>query len=150
MPSRRRTALLALGSAVAAAALLGTPAVALGAPPEYTPGADGAGDPYFPLAGNGGTDVVHYDLDLEYTPPAPAPAPLQGRLDGVATIDLVPTQDLSRFNLDLRGLTATEVTVSGKPATFTQTTNELVITPTKKVKEGKKTPESKAPTRRAR
>lgn len=139
MPSRRRTALLALGSAVAAAALLGTPAVALGAPPEYTPGSDGAGDPYFPLAGNGGTDVVHYDLDLEYTPPAPAPAPLQGRLDGVATIDLVPTQDLSRFNLDLRGLTATEVTVSGKPATFTQTTNELVITPTKKVKDGKKT-----------
>jgi aminopeptidase N len=95
------------------------------------------GDPYFPLAGNGGIDVVHYDLDLDYTPAAPAPAPLEGRLDGVAVIDLLPTQDLSRFNLDLRGLTATAVTVAGKAATFTQTTNELVITPTKKVKSGK-------------
>lgn len=137
MPSRRRNTLLALGSAVAAIALLGAPSVAVAAPPEYTPGADGAGDPYFPLAGNGGTDVVHYDLDLDYTPAPPDPAPLEGRLDGVATIDLVPTQDLSRFNLDLRGLTATEVTVAGKPATFTQTTNELIITPTKKVKAGK-------------
>jgi aminopeptidase N len=137
MPSRRRTALLAFGSAVAAIALLGAPAVALGAPAEYTPGADGVGDPYFPLAGNGGIDVVHYDLDLDYTPAAPAPAPLEGRLDGVAVIDLLPTQDLSRFNLDLRGLTATAVTVAGKAATFTQTTNELVITPTKKVKSGK-------------
>ena len=137
MPSRRRNTLLALGSAVAAIALLGAPSVAVAAPPEYTPGSDGAGDPYFPLAGNGGTDVVHYHLDLDYTPAPPDPAPLEGRLDGVATIDLVPTQDLSRFNLDLRGLTATEVTVAGKPATFTQTTNELVITPTKKVKAGK-------------
>ena len=134
---RRRSALLALGSAVAAMALMGAPSVALAAPPEYGPGSDGAGDPYFPLAGNGGIDVVHYDLDLEYTPAPPEPAPLEGRLDGVATIDLVPTQDLSRFNLDLRGLTATAVTVAGKVATFTQTTNELVITPTKKVKAGK-------------
>ena len=76
MPSRRRTALLALGSAVAAVALLGTPAVALGAPgdpgsPRYGQGSDGAGDPYFPLAGNGGTNVLHYDLDLDYTPAPP-------------------------------------------------------------------------------
>jgi aminopeptidase N len=137
MPSRRRNALLALGSAVAAIALLGAPSVALAAPPVYTPGSDGAGDPYFPLAGNGGIDVVHYDLDLDYTPAPPEPAPLEGRLDGVATIDLVPTQDLSRFNLDLRGLDATAVTVAGKVATFTQTANELVITPSKKVKAGK-------------
>lgn len=139
MPSRRRNALLALGSAVAAIALLGAPSVALAAPPVYTPGSDGAGDPYFPLAGNGGIDVVHYDLDLDYTPAPPEPAPLEGRLDGVASIDLVPTQDLSRFNLDLRGLDATAVTVAGKVATFTQTANELVITPSKKIKEGKPT-----------
>lgn len=135
---RRRSALLAVGSAVAAIALVGAPSAALAAPPVYSPGDDGAGDPYFPLTGNGGYDVVHYDLDLDYTPAPPDPAPLAGRLDGVATIDLVPTQDLSRFNLDLRGLTATSVTVAGKGATFTQTENELVITPTKKVKDGKK------------
>lgn len=138
MPSRRRTA-LALGSAVAAIALLAAPISATAEPSPYTPGADGAGDPYFPLAGNGGTDVLHYDLDLDYTPAPPDPAPIEGHLDGVATIDLVPTQNLSRFNFDLRGLTATVVTVSGKPATFTQTANELAITPTKKLKAGKKT-----------
>ena len=28
-------------------------------------GAPGAGDPYFPLAGNGGYDVSNYDLTLD-------------------------------------------------------------------------------------
>ncbi len=140
MPARRSVPpVLALAAAGIAVVALCGPAPALAAPPQYGDGADGIGDPYFPLAGNGGTDVVHYHLDLDYTPPDPDPALLEGRLDGVATIDLVPTQNLSRFNLDLRGLTATEVTVAGKPATFTQTDNELVITPTKKVKAGKRT-----------
>jgi hypothetical protein len=51
------------------------------------------GDAYFPFAGNGGYDVQHYDLRLTYTPPPPAPAPLVGHLDAVATIDLVATRD---------------------------------------------------------
>ncbi|MET0836284.1 MAG: M1 family peptidase, partial [Thermoleophilaceae bacterium] len=100
-------------SGALAAVLVGTWALALSAGPtaaqsgplgpRYTAGTPGAGDPYFPFAGNGGYDVQHYDLDLTYTPPAPAPAPLVGQLSGVATIDLVATQDLDRFNLDLRG-----------------------------------------------
>lgn len=84
--------------------------------PRYTAGASGAGDAYFPFAGNGGYDVQHYDLDLTYAPPAPEPAPLEGRLDGVATIDLTATQDLDRFNLDLRGMEVRSLTVNGKPA----------------------------------
>ena len=28
----------------------------------FTPGAPGAGDPFFPLAGNGGYEVRHYSL----------------------------------------------------------------------------------------
>ena len=32
------------------------------------PGAPGIGDPYFPLDGNGGYDVEHYDLDLTVRP----------------------------------------------------------------------------------
>ena len=83
---------------------------------KYIAGAVGAGDAYFPHAGNGGFDVQHYDLDLEYAPPDPDPAPLVGHLDGVATIDLVATQDLDRFNLDLRGLDVESVTVNGKSA----------------------------------
>ncbi|QKJ20699.1 M1 family metallopeptidase [Microbacterium hominis] len=84
--------------------------------PRYAPGAEGVGDPYFPYSGNGGYDVAHYDLDLDYTPPAPAPALLEGQLTGVATIDIVATQDLDRFNLDLRGMTASALSVNGKPA----------------------------------
>lgn len=141
--SPHRPVLLALGSAVAALALLAGPSLAVAAPgnpgsPRYGQGSDGAGDPYFPLAGNGGTDVLHYDLDLDYTPPAPDPAKLEGQLKGVATIDLVATKDLDRFNLDLRGLTATRVTVGGKPMGFDQTKNELVITPRPKLKAGKR------------
>jgi aminopeptidase N len=91
---------------------------AQGAPggPRYTAGAAGAGDAYFPFAGNGGYDVQHYDLDLTYTPPAPAPAPLVGQLSGVATIEVVATQDLDRFNLDLRGMNVQAITINGKRA----------------------------------
>ena len=84
--------------------------------PRYIAGAAGAGDAYFPFAGNGGYDVQHYDLDLTYTPPGPAPAPLVGQLSGVATIDLVATQDLDRFNLDLRDMDVQAITVNGRPA----------------------------------
>jgi len=104
----------------AALALLLAPVASSAAPgpgPRYTAGASGAGDAYFPYAGNGGYDVEHYDLDLTYAPPAPAPAPLTGRLDGVATIRLTATQDLDRFNLDLRGLDVSRVTVDDRPAT---------------------------------
>jgi aminopeptidase N len=90
-------------------------------------GAPGAGDAYFPFAGNGGYDVRHYDLALTYTPPAAEPAPLVGQLEGVATIELVPTRDLARFNLDLRGLDVRSITVDGSrlrevspPATSTE------------------------------
>ena len=99
------------------AGALALPAVATAAPePRFTAGAAGAGDAYFPFAGNGGYDVEHYDLDITYTPPPSAPAPLVGQLDGVATISLVAAQDLDRFNLDLRGLEVQAVTVDGKAA----------------------------------
>ena len=35
---------------------------------KFSPGAPGIGDPYFPLDGNGGYDVSHYDLNFEYDP----------------------------------------------------------------------------------
>ena len=103
---------------VGALVLPGGAAAAQGAPggPRFTAGAAGAGDAYFPFAGNGGYDVRHYGLDITYTPPAPAPAPIAGQLRGVATIDLVATHDLDRFNLDLRGMDVQTVTVNGKRA----------------------------------
>ena len=99
-----------LGMAGGAAAAPGKPGE-----PRFTAGAEGAGDEYFPYSGNGGYDVQHYDLNITYEPPAPEPAPLEGELEGIATIDLVALQDLDRLNLDLRGLEVTAVTVNGKP-----------------------------------
>lgn len=132
----------ALVAALAVASLTAAPLAATAAPgrpgePRYAEGSAGAGDPYLPEAGNGGIDVQHYSLDLTYAPPAAAPAPLEGELEGVATITLAATQDLQAFHLDLRGLRASRVTVDGKPASFRhEGANELVISPRPKLKAG--------------
>ena len=124
MGSLARTSRMLVAAGLAAAVLASAGAVAAPteAGPRFTAGADGVGDPYFPFAGNGGYDVTHYDLDIDYEPPVatvpPTPlAQLRGRLEGVATIDLVARQDLDRFNLDLRGMTVSALTVNGKRAT---------------------------------
>ena len=64
------------------------------------PGSAGLGDSYFPLYGNGGYDVGHYDLHIRYSPGS-------DRLIGDATITAQATMDLSRFNLDFVGLETT-------------------------------------------
>lgn len=88
-----------------------------------TPGAAGAGDPYYPEDGNGGYDVAGYDISITYDPGST-------RLDGDATITATATQPLSRFNLDLFALSASEVEVDGRKATFTrESRHELVVTP---------------------
>ena len=91
-----------------------------------TVGATGGGDPYFPRQGNGGYDVGHYDLAVGYTPASK-------RLTGVAKIAATATQDLSRFDLDLRpNLVVSQVLVDGRAARFSQPASlqqELVITP---------------------
>jgi aminopeptidase N len=89
---------------------------------EPTPGAPGIGDPYFPLDGNGGYDVAHYDLDLRYDPATDV-------LSGTATVEATATQDLSALNLDLVGLEVRSVTVDGEPATWTRDGGELTVTP---------------------
>ena len=60
---RRNTAVV-----VAAAAVLATAPGTAQAQHEYTPGAPGIGDPYFPLDGNGGYDVAPYGLQVAYDP----------------------------------------------------------------------------------
>lgn len=122
---------LLLGAAVGVSAAPGDPGS-----PRFGPGADGAGDPYFPLSGNGGYDVTHYDLALDYEPPGPEPAPLEGALDAVATISITPTQDLDQFNLDLRGLDVESVVIRGRPMRFTHDGDELVVTPRPKLRAG--------------
>jgi aminopeptidase N len=92
------------------------------AAPSGEPGASGVGDPYFPDLGNGGYEVDHYDLDLTWAADA-------GVLAGRATISATATQDLSRFDLDLRGMEVSAVTVDGKPAAVDRADRELVVTP---------------------
>ncbi len=86
------------------------------------PGAAGVGDPYFPRAGNGGYDVAHYRLWLDYDPET-------DRLEGTARIRAAATQALSSFNLDLDGLEVRSITVDGSAATWTRDRGELTVTP---------------------
>jgi aminopeptidase N len=113
----RRPLVVAVVAAVSASVLVG--ATALAAP---SPGAAGIGDPYYPLYGNGGYDVGHYDIDVTYTPST-------DRLVGHTVITASATQRLTRFNLDL-ALTASAVRVNGVVATFAAPNkHELVVTP---------------------
>jgi hypothetical protein len=92
-------------------------------------GAAGVADPYYPLDGNGGYDVRHYDLDVGYDPPS-------DRLTGIATITAKATQNLSRFDLDLVGLTVRSITVNGGAATWRRDGQELVVTPARGLRQG--------------
>jgi hypothetical protein len=117
---------VALGGALALALV---PVTAQGSTPNFRPGAAGVSDPYFPLDGNGGYDVQHYDLDVSYDPPT-------DRLTGIATITATATQDLSRFDLDLVGLTVRSITVNGRAATWQRSGQELVVTPARGLRKG--------------
>jgi aminopeptidase N len=115
---RIRTPMLAI-VALAVVAVAASPAGAGVA----TTGSNGIGDPYYPLYGNGGYDVRHYDLDVTYDPDT-------DHLTGIARLTLVPKADLSRFNLDFVGLRVHAMTVAAAPATWTRTLHhELVVTP---------------------
>ncbi|GAA4042302.1 M1 family metallopeptidase [Streptomyces shaanxiensis] len=101
--------------------------LAAAAPPS--PGSPGAGDPYFPLAGNGGYHVGHYDLTLRYDP-------VSRHLDGKAVLYARATQKLSRFNLDLNGLKITGLTVDRDKAGFSRDGQELTVTPRRTLHKG--------------
>jgi aminopeptidase N len=105
-----------LALTVLVAALFAAPADA------QTPGAAGIGDPYFPLAGNGGYEVDHYDLGLKVRPKV-------DRVKAVATISATATQSLSSFNLDFRGLKVTFASVNGQPASVARRGAEMTVTP---------------------
>src|SRR3954464_4681226 len=104
----RRAALPVALTALSVATL--APAVSAA---SFTPGAPGVGDSYFPLEGNGGYDAGHYSVNLSYTPKT-------NRLSGKVTLPARATQNLSSFDLDLKGLTVTSVKVNGRKATFSR------------------------------
>ncbi|NKY84117.1 M1 family metallopeptidase [Nocardia veterana] len=86
-------------------------------------GSSGLGDPYYPEDGNGGYDVRHYDVAIDYDPPS-------RHLTGTATIDAVSTQALRAFNLDYAGPDVRRVAVNNLPAGFDRHgEHELTVTP---------------------
>ncbi|MEV6292201.1 M1 family metallopeptidase [Streptomyces sp. NPDC051896] len=115
----RSVRLVPAAAALLALALTGT---ACDAGVHGTPGGSGVRDPYFPKAGNGGYDVEHYDLTLDYTPAT-------RRLTGTAVITARATQGLSAFDLDLAGLHVDSITVEGKEARFNRAGQELTVRP---------------------
>ena len=81
------------------------------------------GDSLYPGLGNGGYDVSHYTVTLEVDVDG-------NRIAGHARIEAHATQHLSSFNLDLRGLSVTAVTVNGRAARFARNGFEMTILPT--------------------
>jgi len=116
-----RGALLAL---VAAAAL------GASSPGAAAVGSSGLGDPFFPKAGNGGYDVLHYGLELRFRP-------AKRHLGGSAAIRARALQRLDRFDLDLRGFRVRAVRVDGIPATFSRSGQELVVSPDAAMRNGR-------------
>ncbi|MFE1952712.1 M1 family metallopeptidase [Streptomyces sp. NPDC059524] len=123
-PTTRRTLLKGAGVAALAVPLFAAPAWATGFDPK--PGSDGVGDPLFPTLGNGGYEVVHYDLTFDFTP-------VTYDFTGVVKMNARATQDLSAFNLDTDGHTIESVTVNGRPAqhalSLGKSGQELTVTP---------------------
>ncbi|MEV7615777.1 M1 family metallopeptidase [Streptomyces sp. NPDC089799] len=111
------------------AALLALTTGCTGSTVQGRPGAAGLRDPFFPKAGNGGYDVSHYDLAIDYRPDS-------GRLSGTAVITARATQGLSSFNLDLSGLDVEDVKVQDASARFNRTGQELTVRPAEDLKKG--------------
>jgi aminopeptidase N len=128
MRSRRQLVLVLAGVLMLSACTADNSATS---PPMHpTAGAEGAGDPYYPEDGNGGYDALDYHVDVGYDPAS-------GHLDGDTTVTAKATQDLSRFDLDLRGLDVRSVDVDGRPAKFSrEKAFELVITPAQPLRSG--------------
>ena len=62
-------------------------------PPDVT-AAEGLGDSFYPYLGNGGYDVLRYDIDINVDPAA-------NTIQALTTITARAAEELSAFNLDL-------------------------------------------------
>ena len=127
----RPSLLLASGAAALVCSVgVVAPASADGSAPS--PGSAGLGDRLYPLLGNGGYDVLDYNLRVLY----PRKDPKQTVL-GDVTITAVAAQNLSSFDLDFGGDSVGAVTVNGRSARFSRSGDELVVTPRHFLRKGK-------------
>ena len=81
---------------------------------------DGVGDSFYPFLGNGGYDVLHYDITLDVEPAERA-------IEAVTTITARSTEPLVTYSLDLHELDVAAVTVDGVDAAFSRYGHELAV-----------------------
>ena len=110
VPLRRLVGVSLLAALLAPLAVPAPPSAVAEPVPAPVLGAATGGDRYFPLDGNGGYDVEHYDLGVRYHPG-------RDRLRGRARLEAVATTDLRGFHLDL-ALTPDAVRVPGHRVSF--------------------------------
>ncbi len=84
--------------------------------------AEGLGDSFYPFLGNGGYNVLHYDIDLDVDTEMNA-------ISASTTIEALAVEDLEAFNLDLSGLQVHSVAVDGATAEFSRYGHELSVQP---------------------
>ena len=90
--------------------------------------ANGVGDSFYPLLGNGGYDVLRYNITMNVDTDA-------NELSALVHITARATEDLEEFNLDLSGLDVLAVVVANPDASeavdaeFTRTGTELTVRP---------------------
>lgn len=82
--------------------------------------ATGLGDELFPGLGAPGVDVISYDVVLDVDVVA-------GGFDAQVAVTAAVDLDVDQLVLDARDFAVDTVTVDGKPATFEQTTDDVVI-----------------------
>jgi aminopeptidase N len=87
---------------------------------ESAPGSTRSGDSLFPGMGNGGYDVAHYDIDLAWRP-------RNKRIEATTTIIASAQQDLSAFNLELRGLDIGAITVNDMAVSHVRDHAEVTV-----------------------
>ena len=92
-------------------------------------GSDGIGDPYFPKMGNGGYDVLNYDLTIDVDMDVET-------IRATAKIQAITKQVLGKFNLDFIGFDIASVKVDGRDAGFSRAGGELTVTPVEKIPAG--------------
>jgi aminopeptidase N len=117
------------GVVLAATALGLAPAAAwAGIDTTGTPGLDPVPDSFFPKSGNGGYDVSHYDVTLNYDPKTNK---FKSGTHTVIDAEVTQPDGLSRFDLDYRGpeITDLEVTDDGSPVPtdFKRKGQELIV-----------------------
>ena len=97
--------------------------------------AEGLGDSFYPFLGNGGYDVLRYNITMNVDTDA-------SEISALVHITARATEDLEEFNLDLSGLDVLAVVVAGADgsdpvdAEFTRTGTELTVQPGRRLAEG--------------